>query len=150
MSQTSDYEAMLVEVKELGMEGLNVVVYDTRDDDEATFTAGVSAHEPSANDPDWRKQAPSELNKASLLQYIDHEWRNVAVEYTEEGLIKEGPAINQRHEAILVSDPTTLAARIERLSDCFIVTVEADGATKFETTLSDAELSLETHPELRD
>jgi hypothetical protein len=150
MSDADSYEVMVVEVKELGTEGLNVVVYDTRSDEEATVTTATSEHEPTEDDPEWRKQAPSALDASALLQYIDHEWRNASVEYTEEGLIKNGGPMTRDHEAIIVTDPSSLTARIERLADCFIVTVEADGRARFEKTYTDADLGLETHPALRD
>ena len=150
MNQDESYEVMVVEVKELGTEGLNVAIYDTRTDDEGTFTTAVGNHDSSADDPEWRKMTPDDLDATELVQYIDHEWRTASVEYTEEGLIKEGGTIERRHDKILVGEPTTLSARIERMSDCFIVTVEADGITQAELELSDAELGLGIHPALRD
>lgn len=138
---------MVLEVQELGRDGLNAVVYDTRPDDTATFTTAVDDHEASEDDPQWRKDAPDAVNSAFFMQYVDHEWRDAVFEYADDGLVKDGPTMEKQHEAFLVSDPSTLALRIERLSDCFIVTVEADGVTKSELTLSDAELGIERHPE---
>jgi hypothetical protein len=143
-------EPMVVEIKELGRDGLNVVVYDVRSDDAATFLAATSGHDIDEDSPEWRDLAPDAVNTAKFVQYIDHEWRNAAVEYADDGLIKSGPTMDRVHETILVANPETLTARIERLDGCYIISVEADGQPRFDWDVPDEELGLEVHPALRD
>jgi hypothetical protein len=150
MNDSVSVEPMVIEMKELGTEGLNVVVYDVRSDDDATFLAATSGHDLDEDSPRWRDLAPEEVNTEALVQYIDHEWRNATVEYAEDGLIKTGPQMDRVTGTILVSQPETLVARIERLDGCYIISVEADGYPRFEWDVTDEELGLETHPALVD
>lgn len=150
MTGDTSVEVMFVEIKELGFEGLNAVVYDTRPISESTFLSGIETSE--VGDEQWKQEFNEMVEDTSsfLIKYVDSEWRNVSVEYTEEGLIKEGPQLERQHIHFFVENTSSLTARIESLSDAFIIIVEADGVTKVEQTLTHEELNLEPHPELED
>lgn len=137
------FEPMVVEVKELGTDGLNVVVFDLRSDEDATFTTAVSGSSETDAEQEWERQ----FETPEIVQYVDHEWRNASIEYTELGLVKTGAKIERINEPILVSDPSTLEARLVPEDGRITAQVCADGVEKVSITLSYTELGVEKHPE---
>lgn len=158
-SQSHTKDVVVLDVNELGLEGLMAEIYDTRDDDNATYIKYINSSLDSSG-ADWAEQ--SDLSGGGIKQYVDHRISQSSINYAEDRLIKTGSRIERRSKHLTVDTIQNTTVKIHPVPraysdwtdsdsaqppDSYQIIVEESGKNIFETTLNcRTELNLETHP----
>lgn len=129
-----------VNVQDLEGLGLELSVWDTLTDREATVTTAVEKDE--NKDEDYF----GPLEDGDIIQYVNHELRNASVEYSDDGLIQENRecTIESQSTPVAIPDVESLIARIQRINGGYYFEVTSKGNIVYEHTVTDGELGLKS------